>query len=418
MTLRLQVDPGGEKYFSFAKQKLEEMKRFMRQSGLKVQSKHYVISASESIWIKSLHVGFDVWLDWIRITAGFNTPLFIFSGGVTGHAYETRDFFNRVIGSLPSEFLPIPGTPADTVIATQNRIGLPYYDGGDTCTLYIYDKTFNRTVDAETGEVSYPPSAIISTPSDELVLNPTDFVFRAGKDFFVAQTTDNVVGNWILRTYTESGDVLAEHEFGAAPPASNNELIPVRDHILVTQLADGVTQDLWTKNLTVAQSPAPATLRTATTPGTNYTSNTWIPTVEDTLPQPLALVRDDADAAAVPPYAAGDVVTESPFTISLRGNIIVATKRVVFNLNSSEGGTLGVGLRDIVTNASIGNLVGSPIGPNCLLPNETSNSIFGGVPPAPAPDCGGWTVETAVAAFLAGTITLAELAAILTCLAG
>lgn len=70
MPLRLQIDSGGEKYFSFAKQKLEEMKRFMRQSGLKVQAKHFFISTAEHIWIKSLHVGFDVWLDWIRITAG------------------------------------------------------------------------------------------------------------------------------------------------------------------------------------------------------------------------------------------------------------------------------------------------------------------------------------------------------------
>ncbi len=69
MSLRLQIEPGGEKYFSFAKRKLDALKQMMVRSRLQHFSRHFKISESESIWIKSIRVRDGVFLDWIRITA-------------------------------------------------------------------------------------------------------------------------------------------------------------------------------------------------------------------------------------------------------------------------------------------------------------------------------------------------------------
>lgn len=70
MTLRLQIDPGGEKYFSFAKRKLDALKQWMVRAKVGHITRHFKISDSESVWVNSVHAGHGVFLDWIRITAG------------------------------------------------------------------------------------------------------------------------------------------------------------------------------------------------------------------------------------------------------------------------------------------------------------------------------------------------------------
>lgn len=75
MTLRLDIAPGGQKYLSWAKSKLAQMKADMRRAALRAQSKFFFISAGESIWIQSLDLGFTT-LDRIRITMEVGGELF------------------------------------------------------------------------------------------------------------------------------------------------------------------------------------------------------------------------------------------------------------------------------------------------------------------------------------------------------
>lgn len=73
MTLRLRVDPGGEKYIPFAKKKLVELKAWMKQSGLTTFTKRYFINDTEQILINSLLLSYGQSLDTIRIlfSAGY-----------------------------------------------------------------------------------------------------------------------------------------------------------------------------------------------------------------------------------------------------------------------------------------------------------------------------------------------------------
>lgn len=70
MTLRLQIDPGGEKYLSFAKRKLRQLKAWLLQTKQSTGRKYFKITASESVFVHTVHAGRGVFLDFIRITAG------------------------------------------------------------------------------------------------------------------------------------------------------------------------------------------------------------------------------------------------------------------------------------------------------------------------------------------------------------
>jgi len=69
VSLRLHIEPGGERYFAFAKSKLRVMKEFMQQFDLKLLSRWYLVKPGERIWVQSLRLPVQgVFLDWIRIT--------------------------------------------------------------------------------------------------------------------------------------------------------------------------------------------------------------------------------------------------------------------------------------------------------------------------------------------------------------
>jgi len=106
MTLRLQIDPGGEKYFSFAQKKLAALKQWMVRANLGSMTKHFKLSDSESIWIKSVNVGHGVFLDFIRITAG---------GGGFDFYFRNQDWQSGVYGEISSYVL---GNVAPTTIRT------------------------------------------------------------------------------------------------------------------------------------------------------------------------------------------------------------------------------------------------------------------------------------------------------------
>lgn len=98
MTLRLQIDPGGEKFFSFAQKKLQFLKDRVRRTRLPALTKHFKVSDSETVWVNTTHVGHDVFLDWIRIKVSsalrylyaiFFNPTFFIDSSAVGTYPET-----------------------------------------------------------------------------------------------------------------------------------------------------------------------------------------------------------------------------------------------------------------------------------------------------------------------------------------
>lgn len=135
MTLRLQIDSGGEKYFSFAVSKLRLLKDTMKKAGRKYGSQHFAASDSSRIWISSFRVGLGVWMDFIKITV--NSGIYSESGalavlsrtglftGLTNHTQGVVSFWLQ--GSPPLQFelfsRPVTGTglsPISIQVASGN----------------------------------------------------------------------------------------------------------------------------------------------------------------------------------------------------------------------------------------------------------------------------------------------------------
>lgn len=70
MPLRTYIDPGGEVYVLFARQKLADMKAWMLGAGLRAFSKTYWINEVEKIFIEAKFLSDAVSVDTIRIAAG------------------------------------------------------------------------------------------------------------------------------------------------------------------------------------------------------------------------------------------------------------------------------------------------------------------------------------------------------------
>lgn len=126
MTLRLQIDPGGEKFFSFAQKKLQFLKDRVRRTKLPALTKHFKVSDSETVWVNTTHVGHDVFLDWIRIKVSsalrylyaifFNPTFFIDSSAVGTYPktttsilyYDSTPDVALLTGTLVTDTVP-PG---------------------------------------------------------------------------------------------------------------------------------------------------------------------------------------------------------------------------------------------------------------------------------------------------------------------
>lgn len=122
MTLRLDIQPGGEKYFSFAKQKLAQLKQWMLKARMGSFTKHFKIDNSD-IWVNSVSMGAGAFLDFIRITAGavwdfyFATP-----PGVPMSLEAAEAIVNDPVAL--AAFAAGLGVTVDQLIAIANFLGI------------------------------------------------------------------------------------------------------------------------------------------------------------------------------------------------------------------------------------------------------------------------------------------------------
>lgn len=132
MPLRVQIDLGGEKFFSFAKNKLRDLKAFMAKTSLKVMSKHFYVSENESIWIKTTRLRPDLWMDWIRITAGAAGSIIL---QTNAHEYSVIRWDGSKVASFDSTGHPWSGYALQEAIGTD--ILLVARTGAETGTAYV-----------------------------------------------------------------------------------------------------------------------------------------------------------------------------------------------------------------------------------------------------------------------------------------
>jgi len=244
VSLRLEIQSGGEIYWPFAKRKLAEMKAFMRQANLPALTKHFWVNSTDRIWIESHwltrdYFGVrpasgvltyqDVFLDWIRIEAG---------GGLWDfYAQNDQGIFVAVIDATLTQVLP--GTA--TIHKTSRALGRSWLlatDAGQLKTVAPEQKVTrvrSGEFDSYThelfmaGPTEGPGFAAVSIDSspptnprafytkDKATLpsgSPTTFqrLYATEDDFFYAQDTATSV----IRVYDLDGDSLLVDSGGAA----------------------------------------------------------------------------------------------------------------------------------------------------------------------------------------------------------
>ena len=120
--LNLLIEPGGEKYYSLAQNKLRQLKEMMKRSGLRAFSQWVLISDSDKIFINSCDVGNGVSLDLIKIFAG--TLRYLYTGTVD----------STIEPSLTQEFTGVAGNGTYTHTATVSGVVVSTHSGSVSTT--------------------------------------------------------------------------------------------------------------------------------------------------------------------------------------------------------------------------------------------------------------------------------------------
>jgi len=194
VSLRLHIEPGGEKYFSFAKSKLARMKEFMQQFDLKLLSRWYLVKPGERIWVQSLRLPVQgVFLDWIRITVKTSAAHLVVRTGLHEWTFFSWEGFAEI-----EKFSAI-GKPYE------GEVGAPFGFGTQICAVSGDKIMVGTGTHLDNGTSRY--WIVSATGEHDLIAGP-----RVGTDFYESATGSSTEGQWV-----RTGEQFAHWAIGTHP---------------------------------------------------------------------------------------------------------------------------------------------------------------------------------------------------------
>lgn len=159
--LRLDVQPGGEKFLGFAQKKLRDLKSWMKLVGVPAASKHFWFLGNK-IWIRSRDIGNGIALDWIRIEAGGIGSVLLQSAP---NVYVTIDWDGTLQSTHDFTGKPYAGFRVITTAGSKAVLT-------DFSDYYVVDFMKNTASDAIAGSTINPTQpVVILGPNDNSAFN-------------------------------------------------------------------------------------------------------------------------------------------------------------------------------------------------------------------------------------------------------